>query len=344
MIGTLKNISHHIPGVLLFFDEECNLAFCNDDGFVPGLLGKKIGEHEFSSERKLVISKRRKISIVPQIASVSIENVDYDTELFTCENYENDKTGYILIVRLHKEGENEGQPYFDDVSSLFLSNVAHEIRTPLNGIIGFAELLYKKDFPVEKIREYAQIILNNGNYLFKLITDMLDLSRIEAGKLTLFKSQFSLNRLLYDLQLFFMLDMKNRNKSHINFKLSLELPDGSDFITADELRIKQVLINLIGNAVKFTEQGSITVGYKLVAKDMLEFFVQDSGMGMSEGTKEKIFGRFVQAHDKIAITHGGTGLGLAIAKEFVELHGGKIWVESKEGTGSTFYFTLPLFN
>ncbi|HEY9124467.1 MAG TPA: HAMP domain-containing sensor histidine kinase, partial [Bacteroidales bacterium] len=328
---------------LLFFDIDCTLVFCNDDSFVPGLIGKKIGEHEISSEKKLLINKNRKVCTVPQTATVNIENVRYETALFTCENGENETSGYILIVRAQKENRNGEDHYFDDVSNLFLSNIAHEIRTPLNGIIGFAELLSKKDFPVGKIREYAQIIHSNGNYLFKLITDLLDLSRIEAGKLTLFKSQFSLNRLLYDLQLFFMLDMKNRNKSHISFKLSLELPDGSDFITADELRIKQVLINLIGNAIKFTEQGTITVGYKLATKDMLEFFVQDSGIGMPSSMTEKIFGRFVQANDKIAFTHGGTGLGLAIAKEFVELHGGKIWVESKEGCGATFYFTLPLF-
>lgn len=230
----------------------------------------------------------------------------------------------------------------DEVTNAFLANISHEIRTPLNGIIGFSELLVKKNIAPDKQKEYANIIYSNGTHLLKLVSDLLDLSRLEAGKIILYKTQFSLNRLLYDLQLFFLLDMKNRNKGHISFRVVPGLPDGPDLIIADEMRLKQVIINLVANAIKFTSKGEICLKYKIVAENMLEFCVSDTGRGMDSNELKLVFDRFQQANDSIAKEFGGTGLGLAISKEFVEMHGGVIRIESTPDVGTSFFFTIPI--
>jgi signal transduction histidine kinase len=248
----------------------------------------------------------------------------------------------VFYILFFKEVEKKNEKKFDNTTNTFLANVSHEIRTPLNGIIGFAELLMKKSLTPEKTKDYSKIIYNNGGYLLKLITDMLDMSRIEAGKLKLFKTQFSINRLIYEIHLFFLLDMKNRNKEHILFKTSIGLPDGNDIIIADELRIKQVIINLVANSIKFTESGSITIGYKLKSESELEFFVKDTGMGMNDEAVKNLFHRFSQANDTISYEFGGSGLGLAISKEFIDMHGGNISVMSELNKGTTFIFTLPI--
>ena len=230
----------------------------------------------------------------------------------------------------------------DNVTNTFLANISHEIRTPLNGIIGFAELLVKKNISPDKQKEFANIIYSNGTHLLKLVSDLLDLSRLEAGKIQLYKTQFSLNRIIYDLQLFFLLDMKNRNKGHIAFRVIPGLPDGPDSILADEMRLKQIIINLVSNAIKFTTKGEICLKYKLISQNLLEFCISDTGRGMDEHELKLVFNRFQQANDSIAKEFGGTGLGLAISKEFVEMHGGAIRIESMPNVGTSFYFTIPL--
>ena len=248
---------------------------------------------------------------------------------------------WITLKKMDLTASNPENSNIDVSSSLFLSNIAHEIRTPLNGIIGFSEILLKKTVSKEKHNEYLSIIYSNGNYLMQLITEMLDLSRLEAGKLQLFKSQFSINRLLYELQLFFMLDMKNKHKDNIQLIVNPGFVDGNDLINADELRIKQVIINLIGNSIKFTEKGEINISYKIFDSQFLEFCVRDTGLGMSEEAQKRVFDRFEQADDNIERHFGGSGIGLTISKELVEMHGGRIWVESDIDKGTSFYFTLP---
>ena len=246
---------------------------------------------------------------------------------------------FILVAEQINKKEDKR---IDDVTNNYLANLSHEIRTPLNGIIGFSELMVKKDINQEKQKEYANIIYSNGTHLLKLVSDLLDLSRLEAGKIKLIKTQFSINRLLYDLQLFFLLDMKNRNKEHISFRILPGLPDGSDMITADEMRLKQIIINLVSNAIKFTGKGEISLKYKMIAANLLEFCIADTGRGMEVHELTHVFDRFKQANDSIAKEFGGTGLGLAISKEFVEMHGGNIQVESEMDKGTTFTFTLPV--
>jgi signal transduction histidine kinase len=334
-------ICDHFKYPSAFYDDKGELIYNNEiaDNYINSLKNNSLSGIIFNINGNIINPE-----MIDKINSdILKEDSASEFEFVLCsEKYVIDlSTVYALFF---KDKEITDEKYFDKTTSTFLANVSHEIRTPLNGIIGFAELIMKKNLSPEKIKDYSKIIYTNGSYLLKLITDMLDISRIEAGKLKLFKSQFSINRLLYDIQLFFLLDMKNRNKGHIMLKTSIGLPDGSDLIIADELRIKEVIINLIANSIKFTDQGSITIGYKTLSDSELEFFIKDTGMGMKQEVLNNIFHRFSQANDRISFDFGGTGLGLSISKEFVEMHGGKIWVESEEKKGTTFFFTLPNIN
>jgi signal transduction histidine kinase len=255
-----------------------------------------------------------------------------------------DKVRFIVFFRLNdfSLGKIEKRKLFDVSTTSFLANISHELRTPLNSIIGFAELMIKKNISIEKQREFISIIYNNGNYLVNLISDLIDLSKIESGKIELVKSQFSINRLLYELQLFFLMDLKNKNKDDILLTMSPGLADGTDMIYADERRIKQVVINLLSNSIKFTSHGEISFGYKLISGSMIEFYFRDTGIGIDEKAVKYVFERFKQANDSINTNFGGSGLGLSISKDFIEMHGGRMWAESIIGNGSVFYFTLPI--
>jgi len=230
----------------------------------------------------------------------------------------------------------------DMLKSAFLANMSHEIRTPMNGIVGFLNFFEREDLSVEKRQSYANIIRNNVQQLLQLIGDIIDISKMDARQLALHYTTFDLNSLLNELEIFFSDFILKRDK-----KLELVL-DNSEFILpniieSDPVRVRQILSNLIGNAVKFTEKGFIRFGYRLTEnRSNLYFFVEDTGIGIPESKIEYIFERFRQVHDEQTQTkYGGTGLGLAISKSLVELMGGQIGVKSDVGMGASFHFTLP---
>jgi signal transduction histidine kinase len=351
--GQLKSILEKIRYPVIIADTEGNVLFKNVSGesFLVSILNGSRAAEGFSVDENdtcIVSLDKIQVTLSAKIHEWPLVK-DSKSELkVVSESFEwNDWNGlWLSIVPNIIENEVDSPPlknrHFDDTTQVFLANISHEIRTPLNGIIGFAELLLKKNLTPEKQKNFLNIIYNNGQHLLKLINDMLDLSRIESGNLKLFKTSFSINRLLYDLQLYFLMDLKNRNKENIMLKVSPGLPDGNDLILADELRIKQVIINLVSNAIKFSTKGQITIGYKIQSGDMLEFFIADTGIGMSESALQNIFKRFQQANETISVEFGGTGLGLTISKEFVELHHGQIWAESTINEGSSFFFTIPI--
>lgn len=230
----------------------------------------------------------------------------------------------------------------DMLRSSFLANMSHEIRTPMNGIVGFLSFIEREDLSTEKRQAYTRIIRSNVQQLLQLIEDIIDISKIDAHQLPLHSIRFNLNTLLDELEIFFQDFIVEKDK-----KLELFL-DRSRFVSpgiieSDPVRVRQVVSNLIGNAVKFTDKGYIRFGYELTDDSShLYFFVEDTGIGVPEAKQEYIFERFRQACDeKTRAEYGGTGLGLAISKNLVEMMGGQIGVNSKAGTGSTFYFTLP---
>ena len=184
-------------------------------------------------------------------------------------------------------------------------------------------------------------IQSNGALLLNLINDILDLSKIEAGELEMHYSKFDVKKILQDIYLNFENEKVIRNKSKIKIILDIQAGIKSLLVNADEYRFKQILFNLMGNALKFTSDGVITLGYKLTENELL-FFVKDTGIGIPKEKQDLIFHRFRQVEDSNTRTFGGAGLGLTISRNLIEAMDGRIWVEQNEPKGSAFYFTLPL--
>jgi signal transduction histidine kinase len=216
--------------------------------------------------------------------------------------------------------------------------MSHEIRTPLNSIIGFSDLLLDPFYGSCKQGEFAGIIKENGNMLLTTISDIMDLSKIEAGQVQVKKAVFSVNQLISDIQTEFTFRAIERG---IEFKLDHANPKEEVFIKSDQARIRQVLVNLVGNAIKFTEKGYIGIGIR-TTDDFVQFQVSDTGIGIPKEFQEQVFERFRQVEASNTRKYGGNGLGLAISKLLVELLGGSIWMESEHGKGSTFYFTIQI--
>ncbi|HAH25232.1 MAG TPA: hypothetical protein DCL77_16000 [Prolixibacteraceae bacterium] len=225
----------------------------------------------------------------------------------------------------------------DRLKSAFLANMSHEIRTPLNSIIGFSELMSDPDFDKDQEYQFAQIINASGNNLLTIISDIMDISKIEAGQLEVKKRLFSVSQLISDLQIEYSFKALERG-----IELIIDPHNPCEvFIESDQTKLRQILVNLVGNSIKFTEKGSIEIGLKIEG-ELLEFHVKDTGIGISAEFQTKIFERFRQIESPYTRKYGGTGLGLAISKSLTELLGGKLWMESEQGVGSTFYFHIPI--
>ena len=217
----------------------------------------------------------------------------------------------------------------DRLKSAFLANVSHEIRTPLNAIVGFSEVIAHTEGECER-EEYLDIVKANSNLLLHLINDILDLSRIESGKMEFIDENIQMDELCEELRQMHQMRIKN------DVKVIFERPAVSLTIVSDSHRLRQLYSNLISNAIKYTEKGSITLGYKLKG-NMMEGYVRDTGSGIPVEKLNNVFGRF----EKLDLLKQGFGLGLSICKSILDKMGGKIWVESELGVGSCFYFSIP---
>jgi signal transduction histidine kinase len=222
--------------------------------------------------------------------------------------------------------------------SEFLANMSHELRTPLNAVLGYAELIQDGIYGEvsQKMQGVLERIQQNGRHLLGLINDVLDLSKIEAGQLTLSPVDYSLRELVLDV-VSATEALAAEKQLALEVDVSVDLPRGR----GDERRLTQVLMNLVSNAIKFTEAGSVRVRAR-VEDGSFVVAVSDTGVGIAPEDRERVFEEFQQVDSSSTRRKGGTGLGLAIARRIVELHGGRIWVESTPGQGSTFAFTLPL--
>lgn len=230
--------------------------------------------------------------------------------------------------------------YSDKLKTVFLQNMSHEIRTPLNAITGFSSLLDDITIEPEQRKEYISIILNSSTQLTTIVEDILTVSRIQTKQESLNLKTVKVGSIMNQNYSLFSSTAKNKNLELI-YKID---PGTENFeFQTDEIKINQVFSNLLNNAIKYTQEGTIEIGYSL-REDEIEFYIKDTGIGIEENMQDIIFEQFTQAELTMSRTYGGNGLGLAIAKAFVKLHGGKIWVKSKHGKGSTFYFTIPLRN
>ena len=250
----------------------------------------------------------------------------------------------MIDIRTQKEKElqiaREKAEESDRLKSSFLANMSHEIRTPMNAIIGFSELLQEEDLPFETRQQFFNHIRNSGNSLLNLINDIIDFSKIESGELKISKTTFSLNQLFDELYHTFLKIKSKKGKDDIDLNFTKGLEDERSIIFTDPLRLKQIITNLVDNAIKFTEKGNISVSYHLDERFLI-FAVKDTGIGISKDKQDIIFSRFRQADDSHARRYGGTGLGLSISKKLAELLDGHMWLESTPDIGSSFFIRIP---
>jgi PAS domain S-box-containing protein len=258
-------------------------------------------------------------------------------------------TGIIRDITDRKKAEEalikakEKAEESDRLKISFLGNMSHEVRTPMNGILGFAELLKNPNLTNEEKLEYIEIIENSGQRMMNILNDLIDISKIESGQMEIVNLNCNVNKLANFIFSFFKPDV---DKKGLKFSLHIGLPENEANIKTDPDKLIAILTNLVKNAVKFTMQGSIEVGYRKIDKN-LEFFVKDTGDGIKEELKEIIFERFRQGSESLSRSYEGAGLGLPISKSYVKMLGGKIWVKNNtdenhnQSNGSVFYFTIP---
>ena len=246
----------------------------------------------------------------------------------------------IENVRLFHEIQNKSRQLAEasQHKSQFLANMSHELRTPLNAILGYTELILDSiygDMP-EKARAVLDRVQRNGRHLLSLINEVLDLSKIEAGQLVLSLADYSLKSVVETV--YTAVEQLAKEKK---LAFTMDVAPGLPYGYGDERRLTQVLLNLVGNAIKFTDTGEVGIRVS-AANGSFEVAVRDTGPGISTADQAKLFQEFQQADNSITRKKGGTGLGLAISKRIIEMHGGRVWVESVVGQGSTFFFMLPV--
>lgn len=246
-----------------------------------------------------------------------------------------ERMALIDKLRLAKEKAEES----DRLKTAFLQNMSHEVRTPLNAIIGFSKMLDKPELSPDKRKNFTSIVINSSNQLLSIVNDVLTISSLETKQETVNLQNVCINTIVLDLFSIFKVQSLNKN---ISIYVQHELTDKESQIFTDKTKVNQILTNLLSNALKFTHEGYVEFGYKMKhPEEQLEFYVKDTGIGIKAVHLDAIFERFRQADLSTSRVYGGTGLGLAISKSFVELLGGRIWVDSVVGEGSTFYFTIP---
>ena len=263
--------------------------------------------------------------------------------------------GSILDITDRKKAEielimaKEKAQESDRLKSAFLANMSHEIRTPMNGILGFADLLKSPNLSGEEAKDYISMINQSGARMLNIINDIIDISKIESGQMKIEIVESNINKQIEYIYTFFKPEAEAKG---IQLSVQNSLPSRESTINTDREKVFAIFTNLMKNAIKFTDQGSVELGYHLrldsgenqgtdQVDHELVFFVKDSGIGIAKDRQTAIFERFIQAEIDNKRAYQGAGLGLAITKSYVEMLGGRIWVESEQSKGSTFYFTLP---
>jgi signal transduction histidine kinase/CheY-like chemotaxis protein/HAMP domain-containing protein len=295
--------------------------------------------HSREEELRLSEEETRAINEELQRVNAQILKAQEELERANAQLKENEKaleqkvaerTAELEIAR--KEAERASQ-----VKSVFLANMSHELRTPLNGILGYAQILADAQDIPERHRDKIRVIHRSGDHLLGLINEVLDLSKIEAGKMELRPTEFNLRTFMDDIRDMFLLRCRNKG-IELQFVYDDHMPA---LIRADDGKLRQCVINILGNAVKFTHEGGVTVSVQRISPGILKFSIKDTGRGIPADQIDEILKPFQQVSGQPGV-EGGTGLGLAITKSFVEMMGGQLTVESEWGRGSTFSFTLPV--
>jgi len=358
--GIYITLFSNLSDPLIIFDEETNLVLdCNQAAM------QKYG-YSLKEFRKLIRynlhppEELKKIN--RKIYDLENSNPQYFThinkkkkrfcvEVHTARTTYNGRKAYISMIkdvsrnRFLEDEIKEARIKAEEgekLKSAFLANLSHEIRTPLNSIMGFSNLLNDVE-NIENREEFISIINRSGEQLLKVIDDVIQVSKIEAGLVQIKDEEFNVNSLINDVLHIFKLNEKLRSKK-LKFITKYGLPYARSKTRGDWFLLRQVLTNIIENAIKFTNKGNIEIGYEIVNdkdKPVFEFYIKDSGIGIHPDKQKIIFERFRQADMSSSRLNSGTGLGLSISKSIINLLNGLIWVESTPSKGSTFFFTIP---
>lgn len=356
-----KELLQSVNLLSLILDKEGNVIFCNK--YLLTVTGYQAKEVIGTNWYELFIPMSIKNQLKSKFSSAKNENdfsKNYENEIITKSgellsiswnntilyDSKNNIIGYASIgenITLRRIAEQNlldaklKAEMSDKLKTAFLANISHEIRTPMNGILGFADLLKTTDLGTEKQEKYIQIIQQSGERMLNIINDIVDISKIESGHVTINYHKININELMQHLYLFFLPEAQNKG-----IKLSLNglLLESQSIIETDSVKLSQILSNLLKNALKFTPKGFINFGCN--NKDsFLEFYVQDSGIGIPDHLKEAVFDRFRQGDISLSRAYEGAGLGLSISKAYVDMLGGNIGLHSEQGQGTNFYFTIP---
>jgi PAS domain S-box-containing protein len=357
----LRTLIDNLPDPIYVQDKECRKVIANKaDVENIGLttesevLGKtdielfpgKIGERGYNDDKKIIKTGKPVFDLEEEF----ISGKGVKRWLLTTKIPLHDKDGNITglvgighditerkeiveeLIRAKEKAEES-----DKLKTAFLHNISHEIRTPMNAIVGFSALLGEPEADEQTRKSYIEVIMQSSNHLLSIITDIVDISNIEANLIKTFKNEVSVNSILKSLCNQFI---PKAAEKKINLICETGLSDSDALILTDNTKLTQILSNLVGNALKFTDKGQIKIWYKL-KENFLEFCVSDSGIGISPEHHARIFDRFYQVQNAMERLYEGTGLGLAISKAYVEHLGGKMWLTSEPGKGTSFFFTIP---
>jgi PAS domain S-box-containing protein len=346
-----ESLLRTIPFGMDIVDEVGNVLFLSDNFkkiFEEGAVGKKCWE--------LYRDDKKQCNDCPLTYGINIGGTEvYESHgvlggrtfeiSHTGMMYQNKKAMLEIFQDITERKENEAELIMakekaeesDKLKTAFLHNISHEIRTPMNAIVGFSTLLGEPDTDEKTRKSYIEVIMQSSNHLLSIITDIVDISNIEANLIKTFKNEMSVNALVKSLCNQFMPKAAEKN---INLVYENGLSESDAMILTDRTKFSQILSNLISNAIKFTEKGNVKISYRL-KDNFLEFSVSDTGIGVSQEHHSRIFDRFYQVQNTMEKLYEGTGLGLAISKAYVEHLGGKIWLTSEPGIGTTFFFTIP---
>lgn len=358
----LRNIIDSVPDMIFFKDTSSRFQGCNKafERFVNKKESEIIGMTEFDlftpAQADVYLASDKHLLLTGEPVRTKEwtplkdgHSLLFDTLKTTYRDDDGNILGIIAISRDVTEMEETRQRLLmakdkaeesDRLKTAFLANMSHEIRTPMNAIIGFSDLLSDDDITHEEKADFVEKIKLSGENLMNLINDIIDIAKIEAGQLKIIESPCNIDSVMSDLLGTFTEIRNQQKKQAVDLILNIKHAEKEIITVTDQLRLQQVITNLIGNALKFTENGRIEFGFD-IEDGFLKFFVKDTGIGIPESKQEILFQRFTQVDASTTRKFGGTGLGLAISKNIVELLGGTIWMESTPGIGSTFYFTIP---
>ena len=286
-----------------------------------------------SFEYRLLVPGGKLKYIVVSGKVICDENGNVTKLMGSMQDITRQKITELELIKAKEKAEES-----DRLKSAFLANMSHEIRTPMNGILGFTNLLEKSGLPAEQLQEYVDIIRKSGKRMLDTVNDLIDISRIETGQVEVELTDVNLKQEIRNLYLFFEAEARNKG---LNFKINTSC-NGEEFVLkSDRAKLNSIATNLIKNAIKYTKQGSIEIGCRS-NNSSIELFVKDTGIGIPEKLQKQIFHRFVQVEQGYTRDYEGAGLGLSISKAYAEMLGGDIRVESEEGKGSVFYFSIPV--